>query len=294
MRKLLPYLALIFLGVIWGGVMSVMKFINLSGFPTFNYVFWVLLTSTTIAVAMNFANTGKLPSGHLRFYLICGLTCFAVPQAMMYLVLEHIPAGLLSLLLATTPIITFGISLSMRVETYHNLKVIGVIMGFSGAALIIVPNAFEEFIAPVGITLAAMIPAAFYAFYTSYFARHRPPKMNMLESSAGMLIAATAMVFAVLMATESFVPLWEASGIQIVLVLYHGCVTALAITTFNKVVKHSGALFASMATYSVTFFGIIFGALFHDEVLSSLVWIAAALILGGLGFIQRGKYLSQA
>ncbi len=293
LQKILPFLALLFLGVAWGGLINAMKAISQTGFPKFNYAFWVLAISTIIVICINLARGKKIPPLHLKFYFICGLTSFALPQTLMYLVLETIPAGLMALLIATTPIVTYVISLAMRVENLHNLKIVGVVLGFFGTMLIVLSSNSGAVTAPLELILVAIIPIVCYAFYTSYVARYVPARLGALDMSIGMLVMSTAILFCVLLIAESFVPIWEGSPFQIAVIIYHGVVTALAIVVFNALIKHSGALFASTATYFITVFGIFFGAILHDEVLPITVWVAAVLIFGGLGFIQRGKYLSK-
>ena len=292
LRKFLPISALLLLGLTWGGLVNAIKVVSQSGFPPFSYVFWGLLFSAVILTSANFARRRKLPPAHLKFYCVCGLSSFVFPQTIVYMVLESIPAGLMALLIATTPIITYLISLAMRVESLHYLKVIGVVLGFAGTALIIVPSSSVEIVAPIGVILAGIIPPACHAFYTAYVSRKLPAKLDTFEMSAGMLIAGSAIMLTVAVSTDSFVPFWEGSAVQIAIIVYHSIVTAVTFTAYNALIKYSGALYASMATYFVTLFGIVIGAYVHDEILPTVIWVAALLILGGLAFIQRGKYLS--
>lgn len=289
----MPLGALILLGVIWGGVMSAIKFVSLSGFPSFSYVFWALLISTLLLLFANLARTRRLPPRHLAFYALCGLFSFAIPQTVTYVVLESIPAGLLALILATTPIMTYVIAMAIREERFHHLKALGVVMGFAGSVLLVLSNASDTTIAPIDVIVLALSIPLCYAIYTAAASRFMPARLDPLQMSTGMLIAATLTMLMVVWQTDSYYPLWHGSPIQIALLVYHSFATAVAFTILNALIKHTGALFSSLSTYFVTLFGILIGAVVHDEVLPAIVWAAACLILGGLGFIQRGRQVER-
>ena len=106
-----------------------------------------------------------------------------------------------------------------------------------------------------------------------------------------MLIAAAIVLFLVTILTGPLYPLWNVESDIALLILLHGTITGTAFCFFYSLVKYAGALFSSQVTYTVTIFGIIIGTYAHDEVLPILVWVAAALMFAGVGFIQRARLL---
>ena len=291
--RLLPFGVLVLLGVMWGGVPSIAKYITQQGVPPLSYSFWIVSIASSVLIVFNFLRGAKLPPRHIWFYFVCGVTGTALPTTSMYFSLQWIPASLMALLLAAAPIFTFVIALGFRVEKYHPLKSLGLLFAMVGILLILMPDSINMMNSPVPAILLGLSTPLFYSINIVYTAKRRPENLNVLDLSISMLIAATIVLFFVTIAIEPLYPLWNADTDIALLMLLHGTITAAAFCFFYSLVKHAGALFSSQVTYTVTVFGIIIGAYVHNEVLPFLVWVAAGLMFAGVGFIQRARLLSK-
>ncbi len=289
----LPVALIVVLGLIWGGVPSIAKYVNMHGVSPLSYSFWIFFISSFILGAINFIRSRRPPPRHLVFYIVCGLTGSAIPTTAMYFAVSEIPAGLMVLLLSATPIFTYIIALMSRTEKYHSLKTVGVLLAFVGIVLILMPDSIAEMQAPLGGVLVGLIAPVFYAINLVYTARCRPADLHVMDMATCMLIAATAIMLFATLSFEPLYPLWNAPPIVAGLTLFQGVLTATAFCLFFTLVKMSGALYSSQVTYSVTLIGIFVGAYVYDEVLPVLVWIATVLMFIGIGVIQKARNLTK-
>ena len=293
LTRYLPITLIIVLGFIWGGVPSISKYNTMQGVTPLSYSFWIFLISSTILTVINFIRSRKPPPRYLLFYVLCGLTGSAIPTTIMYYSLIVIPAGLMVLLIATTPIFTYILALIFKAETYHRLKTVGLILAFIGIALILLPDSMEDMKAPLYGVLLGLVTPLFYAINIVYTARLRPAALHVMDLSTGMLISSTIMLLVATLAVEDLYPLWDAPPMVAGLTLLHGVFTASAFCLFFTLIKLAGALYSSQVTYSVTVLGVFIGAYVHDELLPLLVWVAMVLMFLGIGVIQKARNLTQ-
>lgn len=289
----LPIALIVLLGLIWGGVPSIAKYVNMQGVSPLSYSFWIFFISSIIIGTINLIRSRRPPPRYLVFYVVCGLTGSAIPTTAMYFALAEIPAGLMVLLISLTPIFTYVIALMSRTEMHHPLKTVGVLLAFIGIVLILMPDSIAEMKAPIGGVLVGLLAPTFYAINLVYTAHCRPADLHVMDMATCMLVAATIILLVATLLFEPLYPLWNAPPLVAGLTLLQGILTAIAFCLFFTLVKMSGALYSSQVTYSVTIIGIIVGAYVHDEVLPILVWIATVLMFVGIGVIQKARNLTK-
>ena len=291
-RTLVPVLGLLMLGMLWGGSINGAKYVALQGITPFNYTFWVMAVASVILVSINLCRRVHPPIRHIGFYFLCSLFGLTLPQMFMFTAVRSIPAGVMTLFIALTPIATYLFAMLFRSEQPHRLKTYGVLLGFCGTCLIVVPNAFSGAAIPMTGILIGLLAPSTYAIFIAGSGRYRPAELEMVQLSTGMAVASAVTLLLVIAAVDSLYPLWTSFDLVGLMIVYHGIVTAIAYTTLFALVKHSGPLFASQSTYFVTVSGIAIGAYVYKEVLPYWIWIAAVLIFAGLGLIQKARKLS--
>ncbi len=210
---------------------------------------------------------------------------------MMYFSLQAVPASLMSILMASAPIFTFILALAARAEAYHHLKTIGLALGFGGMVLILLPQSAAELKTPVGWILLGALTPFLYAVNTVYTTLFRPANLHVIDLATGMIGCAAIGMLLVTISVERLYPLWEAETLIVGLTLYHGILTAVALTLFYTLLKIAGPVFTIQVAYPVTIMGIAFGYLIHAEVLPALVWLATVLMLVGIGLIGKARLL---
>ncbi len=280
------------LGVLWGGSINGAKYVALQGVSPFNYTFWVMTVASAILISINLFRGIHPPIKHIGFYFLCSLFGLTLPQMFMFTAVKSIPAGVMTLFIALTPIATYIFAMLLRSEQPHRLKTLGVFLGFGGTFLIVIPNAFSGSEIPIAGILIGLLAPSTYAIFIAGSGRYRPAELEMVQLSTGMAVASAVTLLVVITSVDSLYPLWSSYDLVGLLIIYHGAVTAIAYTTLFALVKHSGPLYASQSTYFVTVSGIAIGAYVYKEILPLSIWVAAALIVAGLGLIQRARNIS--
>ncbi len=291
-RSLIPVLSLLMLGVLWGGSINGAKYVALQGISPFNYTFWVMAVASAILVSINLFRGIHPPIKHIGFYFLCSLFGLTLPQMFMFTAVKSIPAGVMTLFIALTPIATYIFAMLFRSEQPHRLKTLGVFLGFGGTGLIVIPNAFSGSAIPIAGILIGLLAPSTYAIFIAGSGRYRPAELEMVQLSTGMAVASAATLLVVIFTVDSIYPLWSSFDLVGIMIVYHGAVTAIAYTTLFALVKHSGPLYASQSTYFVTVSGIAIGAYVYKEILPFSIWVAAALIVAGIGLIQKARNIS--
>ncbi len=288
----MPVTVLLILGILWGGVPSIAKYVIAQGVHPLSYSFWVLALAASVLITINFLLGRSLPPRHLWFYTVCGLSGSAIPTTLMYYAVIWIPAGLMALLITVAPVLTYLMGIIVKVEKHHPLKTLGLLLAFIGILLILMPDSVTQMNAPVWAILLGLGTPTLYAINIVYAARRRPPMLHTLDMSLGMLIASAIALFCATTAFATVYPLWNAEPLVALLVFYHGALTAIAFCLFYFLIKTAGALFSSQVSYTATIFGIIIGAYVHDEILPLLVWIATIAMFLGIWFTQKARRLT--
>ena len=105
--------------------------------------FWLAVGAGLVSFLICLARR-KLPRlsrEHLRYYFLTAATRTASANFILYTVVQHIPAGVMSVILGTAPIFTYGLSLSLRMEPFNAARLTGIVVGLVGVVLFVAPRA---------------------------------------------------------------------------------------------------------------------------------------------------------
>ena len=136
-------LALLFaLGTLWGGITVMARVVALEGVPALGYAFWQTSGAGVILLLVCLARRRPPPMSlaHLRHYLIIGALGSAIPTANLFYALSKLPTGIVALVITTVPLITYLLSLAARLEGFDWRRAGGIVLGFAGALLVLLPE----------------------------------------------------------------------------------------------------------------------------------------------------------
>jgi drug/metabolite transporter (DMT)-like permease len=288
---LLPLALLLLLGTLWGFAFSLVKTASVSGMPPLAYVFWQSLGAGTILSALAYAR-GVLPkvSRPLVLYAFgAGLLGLVLPNVNSVLSLRHIPAGLMAVIVAVTPLATAAFSRVLGLERLGLGRIIGLFLGLAGTLLILLPSTSLPTAEIAHWVLIALATPLLYAVCNVFIARCRPQGVDSIALAAGMLAAAALAVFPAMIAAGSWHPLWRDFGAGEAAVLGQMAITALAYVLWFEVIRLAGAVFAGQVGYVVTATGLAWAMLLFGERYSLWVWAAVLLIGAGVALVVRRK-----
>jgi drug/metabolite transporter (DMT)-like permease len=78
---------------------------------------------------------------NLRAYGVIGTLAVGLPIALLTYTASHLPAGVLTLVLALSPPFTYGFGVQLRLDRLSWFGVLGILFGFAGVTVLVAPTA---------------------------------------------------------------------------------------------------------------------------------------------------------
>jgi drug/metabolite transporter (DMT)-like permease len=286
-RRALPQLLL--LGAMWGLLPSIAKLLMTAGAPPL----WLPALSgggAALILAILCRARGlalPLDAPHLLYYAAVGVTGLTLANGSGYLALAHIPAGFYVLLLPLSPILTTVFSVALGGERAGPRVWAGVACGFAGAALAMAPGAALPDPRALPWALLALATPTLYAVSNVAAMRLAPRGTPPLPLAAGTL-AVGALTLAPIAALAGPTQ-WPAGLAPLGLIALFAATMAAAYLVYFRLMAMAGAIVTSLVGYTVTLFGIFWGAAIFGERPGWLVIPAGALIFAGLALVTLRK-----
>ena len=283
-------LGIVALGSLWGLMMSLAKLATTAGVPPLSYSLWQ--STGAAALLLLLAAWRGLRLGfewqHVRFYAAMGVFSIALPNANMALCIAHIPAGIMSLVVNLSPVVTYGLALSIRLEKFSLVRALGILVGLGGVVVLLSPGAGLPDPEMLRWLLQALLTPALYALGNIIGVKLRPADRNEpIVMAAGMLGGALSFLLPASFALGQFHPLWPpfAPGEMALFVVM--VVSVASYILYFDLLRRVGAVFVSQASYAVALSGLLWGWVFFGETVGLGVAVSAGLIFTGLYLVNR-------
>ncbi len=272
----------------WGITFSLAKMATELGAHPMGLSMWQGLLGGVATLLYNFLRKVPVPldAPHLRFYLICGMLGTAVPSTLFFYAAEHVPAGVLSIVIALVPMMAFAIAAALGIDRISPLRVLGVGLGLVAMLLMTAPETSLPEPGLVPWLLLAVAAGACYAAENSYIALKKPSATDSVTLLCGMLIAAGLMLAPVVALSGNFVPLSFSIGTVEMCVISMALINVISYGMFVHLVTITGPVFASQMAYTVTISGVFWGMIIFGEQHSPWIWAALVLMLAGLALVK--------
>lgn len=285
---ILAYSLLLFMGVVWGLSLSLLKLASISGGHPVGLAFWQVCVGGTIMLVVSISTYGiAMPRRDvLRFSFVCGAVGVAFPAFALFWAAIHLPAGIVAIAFAAMPMFTFLMSVVFRVERGDRWRFVGVAIGLAAMAIVILPD--ESLPAPglapwVLLAFAAILSMSFENFYAGGF---RPPAASSVQLSCGRQLGAVFILAPIALFTGTSVSATEPWGTLQWAATGTGVLSCVAFTTLLYVIRTSGPIFATQSSYIITLAGVAWGMAFFGERHSTYIWIAIALTMLSVGLVN--------
>ncbi len=289
--------ALLFLiGASWGLMLALNRVAMSEGIPVLSYIFWQMLGGGLILLAVVVVRRRPFPldRAHLRYYLLPGAFGLGAPFLLLAFVAPKIPVGVVALGAGIAPMLTYGFAGLMKLEPYSLLKIVGMIVGFGGVLLVVLPETSLPAPDMVGWVLVGFSPSILFALQNVWIQRYRPPVTDSLTLSAGFLLAAALVIFPFLAATGGW---WFFSGPMSwgdwALIIVTLMIVVDMVLVF-EIIRRAGAVFLSSVAYLDVLAGIAWGMIIFGEVHSGWIWGALACLSVGLLLVTTPRKFFRA
>ena len=142
-RNLGPMFALLIMGAGWGITSPLSKIAVSTGHQPLGLVFWQMVIGAVLLGAIVFVRGGRLALGRrqITLYLAIAFLGTILPNAASYRAAAHLPAGVMSIVIAMVPMFAFPIALALGQDRFSIARVVGLGLGLGGVALLVGPEA---------------------------------------------------------------------------------------------------------------------------------------------------------
>lgn len=286
-ERLLFALVLVALGVGWGATQPLGKLATSTGYQPFGLIFWQLVICTVLLGALSLARGKGLVFTRpaLVFAVVVAVLGTLVPNATFYTSVEHLPSGIMSILISAVPMISFPIALALGMDRFSTPRLVGLALGLIGVALIAAPGA------GLPVHLLAFLPVAlvgplFYAMEANYVARMGTGGMDAVQAMFMASLVGLILCAPITFATGQFIDPRGAWGVAEWGLVGSSLVHALCYAGYVWLAARAGAVFAAQCSYLVTGAGVFWAMLILGERLEPLVWLALVVMLSGVALVQ--------
>lgn len=278
---------LVLLGALWGGSFFFARIAVAEIAPLALVLYRVSIAALVLHLwlrlrGISFAPVLRQPGAFLFLALLNNV----IPFSLIFTGQTEIGAGLASVFYATTPLWTILVAnLLTQDEKLSSLKLTGVGMGITGAAIMIGPGLLANLGGPAWAKFAVIGAAVSYAFAVVYAKRFRAISPTVVAS--GQLTAATVLMLPIVFSLYSPAEIVTSNlSIWMAVLVLAVVTTAFAFILYFNLIASTGATNASLVTLLVPVSAIILGTLFLGERLEPFELAGMILIMVSLVIID--------
>ncbi|MBU2878330.1 MULTISPECIES: DMT family transporter [Alteromonadaceae] len=270
---------LVMLGAIWGSSFLYMR----SATPEFG-AFALVAVRTGIAALcllplLFLRKKVSVVRQYWRPILFVGLVNTAIPFVMFSYSTVLLGAGMASILNATAPMFGAIVAFLWLKERLTGLSVFGLFIGFSGVVVISLVRTGIDLHLSVLPILAALGSTFAYGIAACYTKKHLTGINTLAIATGSQVFATLALIPFAVMLWPQQMPSFDA-WVQVI-VLGVVC-TGFAYILYFRLIANVGASKAITVAYLVPVFGVLWGVLFLQEMLTLGMLLGAGLILFGV------------
>ena len=279
--------ALLLLSALWGGSYIFMRVAAPVLGPIF--LIWARVLIAAIALIVYIILIGKVPElwqslkQNWRHFLIIGTINSALPFTLIATATLHLTASLAATVNATTPLFAAMIAAIWFGEALTPKKIAGLVLGFLGVAVLVGLGPLPitpQLLWSVG---AALLAALSYGLAPNYTRAKVQGVLPLAGATFSQMFASLLLTPLVPFAWPSQVPSTLVIGNVLALALIS---TAFAYLLYFYLILNVGAVRASMVTYMVPAFGILWGSLLLGEALTASTFIGFGMIVASVLLIS--------
>ena len=294
-KQLASLLILLFLGIVWGLSFSFARMSTESGIHPLMINYWTCLIGASLLSSYCFF-TKQIPPltrSLVGFYLICALLGSVVPGTLYFYAASHVSAGVLSITIATVPLLTFVAAAVFHIEAVSYKRILGILCGISSIGLLVVPNSSLPNPNAAPWVIMMVLAAACYAAEGLVIATRAPSKVNVFVVVTAILITAVIIMTPIIWLTDTFQVMpwpfsrasWAILGMSVIMATAYG--------GFYYLIVLAGPVYASQTAYLITLSGVLWGILIYDETHSAWIWASLAVMMIALALVKPQETTQQ-
>ena len=221
---------------------------------------------------------------------ILGVSNMAFPFVLIAWGEKHIDSGVAAIANATVPLFVALLAIRFNPsERVRGLRLVGVLLGLVGVGVLTGLHPEGGWWGVAG-TLAVVVASLSYASANLYTQQRFPRTSPLVITTASVLAASLVLLPFALLQLPDHMPSWKALASVAALGIAG---TALALLFFYAMLNRYGASRASLVTYLLPPFALVYGFIFLNENMTLNALLGLGLILAGValgsGFLQMAR-----
>jgi drug/metabolite transporter (DMT)-like permease len=288
MKHLAMMAALVGIGTCWGATIPLAKIAVSTGHQPMGLIFWQLVISgAALAVVAGWRRAPLPVNGRtLTQYLAIAMLGTLLPNSFSYIAIVHLPAGIMSIVIAMVPMFALTLALGLRLERFSPVRMTGVLLGGAAVVLLIAPQASLPDAAKAVFVIVALAAPFCYALEANYLALRPAAGLDPVATLLGASIIGALIAAPFALAAGDFIDLTRPWGAAEWALAVSSLLHALAYTGYVWLVGVAGPVFSSQIAYVVTAAGVLISAVALREDYSAWVWASLMVMLAGLALVQ--------
>ncbi|MEO8087014.1 MAG: EamA family transporter [Bacteroidota bacterium] len=232
----------------------------------------------------------KVPRDKWKYLFAAGWLGNGIPSILFPLAETHLNSALTGMLNSLTPLFTFIIGISIFKMRFSQNKILGLVIGLIGACLLIAGRNSDDAQSDLFYTTAVIIATLCYGTSVNII-RSKLVEIDSISNTAMALLftglpMGASLFFTDFISRTQNIPGAGMSLMFVFILAIFG--TAISTVLFNKLIKISGALFATSVTYLIPIVAILWG--FADrETLTPLHFLGLSGALIGVYLINKSS-----
>lgn len=276
-------------GTLIAGIYAFAKVAGTHGIAALGVLAWQVLFAAIVMMAV-VALRGELPrltGANLRYAGVAGLLGITGPNLVTFAALAHLPAGLIGVITALSPLFTYALALMLRVERPSALRAAGVVLGLAGVLAIVLPRGALPTPDALPWALLAIAAPLLLAGGNVFRSLAWPRDLKPMSAAALLLVLQALLLVPAAVAMGQFEAPRALLRQQDVALLGAGALTAAFYLGAFELQKRGGPVVVGQLGYVITIASLAIGMLAFGERYPAGTFVAVAVVLAGVALVNR-------
>jgi drug/metabolite transporter (DMT)-like permease len=276
-------------GSLIAGIYACAKVAAEHGVSSLGMLSWQLLFAAAVMVLVVAVRREwpRLTGANLRYAGVAGVLGITGPNLVTFAALGHLPAGLIGVLTALSPLFTYTIALALRIERPNALRAAGVVLGLAGVLAIVLPRGALPTPDAMPWALFAMAAPLLLAAGNVYRTLAWPEDLKPMSAAVLLLALQALLLVPLALATGHFeLPGPGTRSSDIALLAAGGLTVAFYLGAF-ELQKRGGPVVVGQMGYVITIASLAIGMLVFGERPAAATFAAVAVVLAGVALVNR-------
>ncbi|MDJ0828184.1 MAG: DMT family transporter, partial [Rhodobacter sp.] len=228
----------------------------------------------------------RFTARRIRFFVVTSILGYILPLGGTLYAAQALSAGMLALLISLAPLFTFGAAALFRTEQISGLRIAAMLTGCVATALVLLPEAAVPDLGLLPWMLLALLIPFCYGVESVFIDANWPPELDVIQVGFGEALIATLLLLPLmLLRGEPLLIAWQWNPGSYAMLVFAAS-GIIEVVMYFYLIKTTGAVLVSFATFVSLFAGIGWGMLLFAETHDRWLWLAAAVLVAALTMVS--------